>query len=103
VDGIDINSMADVKYVEIVGIQKFLSTKVTVVIDYGQKFNWTADQRIEKEDGKPIIFNSMVEALNFMNKNGWDFVNNYIVTMGSNQNVYHYLLKRRELPPVATN
>ncbi len=103
VEGVDINELGNVKYVEIVGVQKFLSNKLTIAIDYGQKFSWGTDQRIEREDGKPIIFNSMVEALNFMNVNGWEFVNNYIVTIGNSQNVYHYLLKRKEPATVVGN
>jgi hypothetical protein len=34
----------------------------------------------------------MIDALNFMSKNGFEFVNAYAITMG-NQNVYHYLLR----------
>jgi hypothetical protein len=95
VEGIDINSLSDIKYVEIVGAFKFMSTKVTVYIDYGQKLKLGTDQRIENETGKPMVFNSMVDALNFMEANGWVFVNNYAITSGQ-QNVYHFLLKRRE-------
>jgi len=102
VDGVDINSLEGIKYIEIVGFERLLSTKVTVTIDYGQKMKFGSDQRIEKEDGKPIIFNSVIEALNFLNKNGWEFVNNYAVTI-SNQNVYHYLLKRREQVNITGN
>jgi hypothetical protein len=100
VDGIDINSLPDVKYIEIVGVERLLSTKITVVIDYGQKMKFGSGQRIEKDDGRPIIFNSMVEALNFLCRNGWEFVNNYAV-MISNENVYHFLLRRRETEGVA--
>lgn len=37
----------------------------------------------------------MVDALNYMGNQGWEFVQAYTITMG-NQNVYHYLLKRED-------
>ncbi len=41
-----------------------------------------------------ITFNSMVDALNFMHDNGWEYVNNYAVSVG-NSSVYKYLLKKK--------
>lgn len=87
----------DQKYVycQIVGTQKFLSpNKVTITIDFGEEKNYWKDNRVrEEETGKVKVFNSMVDALNYMGAHGWEFVQAYIVTI-SNQNVYHYLLKR---------
>lgn len=87
----------DVEYVEIVGTAKFLSTKLTIDIDFGQRNKvWTGkDTQIKDVDGKKMEFNSMVDALNFMTTNNYEFVQAYIVTI-SNQNVYHYLLKRKK-------
>ncbi len=42
-----------------------------------------------------VIFNSMIDALNFMTKNGFEFVDAYAITV-DNQNVYHYLLKNNK-------
>jgi hypothetical protein len=36
----------------------------------------------------------MVDALNYMGNNGWDFVQAYVVTNGQ-QNVYRWLLKMK--------
>ena len=44
------------------------------------------------EEGKKIKFNSMIDALNYMGKFGWDFEQAYAVSMG-NTNVYHFLLE----------
>ena len=87
----------DVEYVQIVGTSKLMSTKLSIEIDFGQenKF-WTAkDTQVKDENGKLMIFNSMIDALNFMSKSGYDFVNAYVITISS-QNVYHYLLKKRK-------
>jgi hypothetical protein len=37
----------------------------------------------------------MIDALNYMGKNGWEFVQAYVVTT-QNQNVYRWLLKKRK-------
>lgn len=72
-----------------VGIGK---NKVTVEIDFGQiSSDWT-DNRLRGDDGKPVKFNSMVDAMNWMGTKGWEFAQAYVVTEG-NQNVYHWLLK----------
>lgn len=83
-------------YCELVGTQKFLSTKVTVSVDYGEETSFFKDTRMKDEQtGKVKSFNSMVDALNYMGNNGWEFVQAYIVTIGQ-QNVYHWLLKNKK-------
>ena len=82
-------------YCELVGMQKFLSTKVTVVIDYGEETKFFSDNRLrDNETGKVRTFNSMVDALNYMGSNGWEFVQAYVVTNGQ-QNIYRWLLKMK--------
>jgi hypothetical protein len=86
----------DVDYIQIVGTAKLLSNKVTIEIDFGQenKF-WNAkDTQVKDENGKLVVFNSMIDALNFLSKNGYEFLDAYAITIG-NQNVYHYMLKKR--------
>ena len=80
-------------YCELLGKSKFLSSKVSVDIDFGQSVSfWTPDRRYKDENGKSVNFNSMVDAMNFMGSVGWEFVQAYVVTVG-NENVYHWLLK----------
>jgi hypothetical protein len=91
---VDINSL-DIEYCQIVGYNKsLLGQKIIVTVDYGQKFNWFKRQHIEDKDGKALVFNSMIDALNFMLKNGWEYEHNYAVSTGSS-NIYHYLLKKK--------
>lgn len=87
----------DVEYVQIVGTSKLLSTKLTIEIDFGQrtKFFSTGKETIVKDgEGKAVDFNSMIDALNFMSSNGYEFVNAYAIT-NENRNVYHYLLRNK--------
>lgn len=91
-----INSKAT--YCEIVGTQGLLSRKLTIVVDYGQdtgKFFEFKDARLKGENGKALKFNSMIDVLNLMQKEGWDFVTAYTIGDSKMGYVYHWLLKRK--------
>lgn len=97
VNGIPFSDV-DVEYVRIVGTAKLLSTKVMIQIDFGQEtklFGGAKQTQIRDENDKPVVFNSMIDALNFMGKNGYEFETAYTLTIG-NQNVYHYLMRRKQ-------
>lgn len=82
-------------YCQLVGTANFTMTKVTVEIDFGQARKvFERNKRLLDENGKPIKFNSMVDAMNYMGSMGWEFVQAYVVTVG-NSNVYHWLLKKK--------
>ena len=87
----------DVEYVQILGTSKLMSTKLIIEIDFGQRtkfFSVGKETILKDETGKALDFNSMIDALNFMAQNGFEFVNAYTITVG-NQNVYHYVLKKK--------
>lgn len=88
----------DVDYVEIVGWNKIFSKKVTVEIDFGQvdKFFKSKDTEIRDENDKRVVFNSMIDALNFMSKSGYEFVTAYIVKEGDSSK-YHYILRKKNI------
>lgn len=76
-----------IKYCEIVGTY---SNKLRIEIDFGQsKEFYENDQYKDPTTGKPFVFTSMIDALNFMSTNGWEFVQAY--TIGGDQ---IFLLKR---------
>ena len=84
-------------YCELLGTQALLSKKVTVEIDFGQSTKFFSDNRLVDENGKVIVFNSMVDAMNYMGTLGWEFEQAYVVTLGSGagaSNVYHWLLSK---------
>lgn len=83
-------------FCELLGANKFMSNKVVVTIDFGQKTKfWTgnAKQYLVDENGEKLEFNSMVDAMNYMGKRNWKFEQAYVVTY-SGQNVYHWLLSK---------
>ena len=75
-------------YCELVGTQKFLSTKIIVSVDYGE-YGTT----LKSKFGKHKLFNSMIDGLNYMGSKGWEFVQAYTITL-NNSSIYHYVLKK---------
>lgn len=81
-------------FCEIVGTQGLLSKKVTVTIDLGQKqsaFRW---QGLVDENGEPMKFNSMVDAMNYMGSLGWEFEQAYSIGDAKSGYTYHFLLSK---------
>ncbi len=65
-------------YCKIIGSHKVLSSKVTVLIDFGQETSLFATNKLRGDDGKPIVFNSMIDAMNWMGADGWELVLAYV-------------------------
>jgi hypothetical protein len=87
------------EYVQIVGTSKPLTNKITVEIDFGQEtksFPTDKEVKIKDANGKNMLFNSMVDALNFMAKNGYEFVQAYALNMSNSQNTYYYILHKKK-------
>jgi len=83
-------------YCELVGIQKFLSNKITLSVDFGEEKGLFQDPRLrDQQTGEIQCFNSMVDALNYMGNDGWEFVQAYLATVGDQQ-VTHWLLKKKK-------
>jgi hypothetical protein len=89
----------DVEFVQIVGTGRVFTRKVTVNIDFGQEKNLWNDKAddLRDENGKKIEFNSMVDALNFMTKNGYTFVDSHALALGG-QNSFYFLLQKNKKP-----
>ena len=96
INGVYISSL-NAEYVQIMGVGKFLSTQLIIQLDFGQYDNLFTgyDTRLTDQNDNAIVFNSMVDALNFMCKHGYEFVQAYAFSTGT-QNVYHYLLRRKK-------
>lgn len=96
VNDIEIQDIS-VEYMQIIGTTKLFSTKVTVELDFGKEpsFWATAGMQVKDELGKPVVFNSMIDALNFFSRYGYDFVSSDAITV-SNLIIYHYLLKKHK-------
>lgn len=82
------------QYCEVVATGRILSNKVTIDIDYGEERSIWKDHRLKDEDGKLKKFNSVIDALNYLGKQGWRLVNAFPVTEGNGPKVYHYVFKK---------
>jgi len=95
VNEVDINN-EDIQFCELRVTARLLNpTKVKVYVDYGQKWSMKR-QNIMTEDKKVVSFNSSVDALNFMDKNGWDYVEQTVTTSSDGETTYKYLMRRVE-------
>jgi hypothetical protein len=86
------------QYCMVVATGRMLSTKVDITVDFGQetKIFSFQDTRLKDEQGKVIKFNSVIDALNYMAQQGWEFVNAYPLSEGSGGGkVLNYVLKRK--------
>lgn len=97
INGVAIKDL-NVQYLQIVGTSKFMSSKLNIRIDIGQKIKLMSSNSdtagIKDANGEVLIFNSIIDALNFMSANGYEFVTSNILVEGE-QNVYYYLMKKR--------
>ena len=76
---------------------KLLSTKVTVDIEFGQRNKAFAlkDTEIRDENNQAVNFNSIIDALNSMSSNGYEFVQAYTANI-SNTVVYYYVMRKKK-------
>ena len=70
----------------------YIWKKVEIVAPKTEKTEKKVKAKV-KVKVKVHTFPSMIEAMNFMSKNGWEFVQAYVTTSG-NENVYRWLLKK---------
>ena len=70
--------------------------KISIEIDMGQhlKDGWFTDKNkwLVNHRNKPLLFNSMIDAMNYLGQMGWIFQQAYVVPDGTD-NVIHWILK----------
>lgn len=93
IDGIEISQIDSGNYILVTAQSRLLSSKVTVQVDAGQEVGLVPSSKsiqVRDKDGKPVVFNSPVDAFNFFARSGFRFVQAFATTQG-NVNVYNYL------------
>ena len=81
------------QYCQIIASPRLFSNKVTIDIDFGDERSFWSDKRLKTYDGKLKKFNTVIDALNFMGREGWSFMNAYPVNNGSTE-IYHFAFKK---------
>jgi len=85
-------------YCELIGKEAgMLAKKIEVGVDFGESKGLIESiigtHSMKDDRGKILKFNSMIDALNHMGRNGWLFVNAYTITV-KNDNIYHYVMRK---------
>lgn len=89
------------RYVDLSYVPGGVTSKSKIKVDYGDEVaGWfRKPQLIESPDGKSIKFKSVIDALNFMSTNGWELVQNYVLTddfgIGKVE-ILHFIMRRLE-------
>jgi len=94
VNGISLEDIP-AKYVEVVSTSKmFKPFQVTTYLDYGQigKMKDISKGYILGADGKQMSYNGTIGVLNALEKKGFKYLNQYLVSAG-NASVYRTLLE----------
>jgi hypothetical protein len=81
------------QYCQVIVTPRLLSNKVTIDIDYGEEKSYWNDTRLKTDAGRLKKFNTVIDALNFMGRDGWVFINAYPVRMGETE-IYHFAFKK---------
>ena len=81
------------QYCQVIATPRLFSNKVTIDIDFGEEKSYFRDTRLKTSEGRLKKFNTVVDALNFMGRDGWKFMNAYPVTTGGTT-IYHFAFKK---------
>ncbi len=82
------------QYCEVVATPRILSNRVTIDVDYGEERSAWRDNRLREDNGRLKKFNSVIDALNFMARDGWRLVNAFPVNTAPNTFIYHYVFRK---------
>ena len=82
------------QYCQIIATPRLLSNKVTIDIDFGEEKSFWRDTRLKTDEGKVKKFNTVIDALNYMGREGWLFINAYPVLTGGTE-IYHFAFKKQ--------
>ena len=84
-----------VDYIQIEEVSRMLSSKSFIEVDYGQNIKLLdRNERIKDQNGSDIEFNSMIDALNFLSKYGYEFLTIIPISDPALPRV-RYILKRK--------
>ncbi len=82
-------------YCQIRGESNINGSKVNVTVDFGKDLKWFANTSLKDSPAKDMKFSSMIDALNYMSREGWEIFQAYATTEGSLTG-YYFLLRKKE-------
>lgn len=100
VNGENINTKPDVKICELLLLEDFVvSPNIVVSIDYGQPRK-EFEGKMTDATGTKLRFGSAVAAINHLENNGWEYINNSIIQKGRGV-IYRYYFRKKD--PIQDN
>jgi hypothetical protein len=81
------------QFCQVIATPRLLSNKVTIDIDFGDVKRFWSDNRLRTWEGKVKKFNTIIDAMNFMGREGWSFINAYPVKFGDTE-VFHFAFRK---------
>jgi|AP45_3_1055517.scaffolds.fasta_scaffold80578_1 hypothetical protein len=97
INGVPVKDI-DVDYMAIVSVNKFMSTKVNVRLEFGQRTKMFAQKKtayLLDENGKTITFLSHIDAINYFSQHGYSVHSTYAVAVGNTAHHYALLINDR--------
>lgn len=82
-------------YIEIFESKRYLSKKIHIVLDYGQKIEELRDNHIKDDDGKDLEFNSGLDCVNKLKNYGYELFQVYLKPSDTLNSSKYYILKKR--------
>jgi len=82
------------QYCQVIATPRLLSNKVTIDIDFGEEKSFWRDTRLKTDGGKIKKFNTIIDAINYMGREGWIFINAFPVRMGETE-IYHFAFRKQ--------
>lgn len=82
-------------YCEIIGERRSPIAPIDVTVDYGEPVKRSKAARAQQEQqGKRIHFDSMAEAMNYLDKEGWEFVQACVESI-EGRSYLHWILRKK--------
>ncbi|CAN5356141.1 hypothetical protein BH09BAC6_BH09BAC6_03580 [soil metagenome] len=81
------------QFCQIIAMPRLLSNRVTIDIDFGDEKKFWSDTRLRDWEGKVKKFNTIIDAMNFMGKEGWSFINAYPVRTNDTE-IFHFAFRK---------
>ena len=81
------------QFCQVIAKPRLLSNKVTIDVDFGDEKKFWSDTRLRTWEGKVKKFNTIIDAMNYMGKEGWSFINAYPVKYGDSE-IFHFAFRK---------
>jgi uncharacterized membrane protein YfhO len=81
------------QFCQIIAVPRLLSNKVTIDIDFGEEKKFWNDTRLKTWEDKVKKFNTIIDAMNYMGKQGWSFINAYPVRNNDTE-IFHFAFRK---------